>query len=120
MRKLQCLLIGLLILTQFACGQKDGKTYDLVIRSANIINTYTGKVAENQSIAIMGDSIAAIAGYEAAKGWKAGREVDAEGKFVIPGLWDMHVHFGGGDSLITDNKNLLPLYIANGVTGKPL
>ncbi len=28
----------------------------------------------------------------------------------------MHVHFGGGDTLITANKNLLPLYIANGVT----
>ncbi|MGB5316890.1 MAG: amidohydrolase family protein [Robiginitalea sp.] len=35
---------------------------------------------------------------------------------MIPGLWDMHVHFGGGDTLISENKNLLPLYIANGVT----
>jgi len=36
--------------------------------------------------------------------------VDATGKFLIPGLWDMHVHTGRRDIF-------LPLYIANGVTG---
>jgi len=35
--------------------------------------------------------------------------VDATGKFVIPGLWDMHVHWY--------LKDYLPLFIANGVTG---
>jgi cytosine/adenosine deaminase-related metal-dependent hydrolase len=35
--------------------------------------------------------------------------VDATGKFVIPGLWDMHVHW--------NLKDYLPLFIANGVTG---
>jgi cytosine/adenosine deaminase-related metal-dependent hydrolase len=35
--------------------------------------------------------------------------VDATGKFVIPGLWDMHVHWY--------LKEYLPLFIANGVTG---
>jgi imidazolonepropionase-like amidohydrolase len=34
----------------------------------------------------------------------------------MPGLWDMHVHFGGGPELIEENKNLLPLYVAYGVT----
>ena len=38
------------------------------------------------------------------------------GKFVMPGLWDMHVHFGGGAELIEENKALLPLYVAYGVT----
>jgi imidazolonepropionase-like amidohydrolase len=35
--------------------------------------------------------------------------VDATGKFLIPGLWDMHVH--------PYQKDYLPLFIANGVTG---
>jgi len=34
---------------------------------------------------------------------------DASGKFLIPGLWDMHVHWYDSD--------YLPLFIANGVTG---
>lgn len=35
--------------------------------------------------------------------------IDARGKFLIPGLWDMHVH--------THNTDFLSLYVANGVTG---
>jgi imidazolonepropionase-like amidohydrolase len=34
---------------------------------------------------------------------------DATGKFLIPGLWDMHVHWY--------DRECLPLFIANGVTG---
>jgi imidazolonepropionase-like amidohydrolase len=34
----------------------------------------------------------------------------------MPGLWDMHVHFGGGEELIEENKNLLPVYVAYGIT----
>ena len=36
--------------------------------------------------------------------------VDCRGKFVIPGLWDMHTH-------TWNSKNFFPLLIANGVTG---
>ena len=35
--------------------------------------------------------------------------IDASGKFLIPGLWDMHIHWY--------DKNYLPLFVANGVTG---
>ena len=34
----------------------------------------------------------------------------------MPGLWDMHVHFGSGPELIEENKALLPLYVAHGIT----
>jgi imidazolonepropionase-like amidohydrolase len=36
-------------------------------------------------------------------------EIDGTGKFLIPGLWDMHVHWY--------DENYLPLFLANGVTG---
>jgi hypothetical protein len=35
--------------------------------------------------------------------------IDATGKFLIPGLWDMHVHWS--------DKEFLSLFLANGVTG---
>lgn len=100
-------------MAQLAAAQS---RYDVVIHAVNILNVSTGEVAKNQSIAIRADTIAAIATTESAKKWQARQTVQAAGKYVIPGLWDMHVHFGGGDTLIDENKNLLPLYIANGVT----
>ena len=36
--------------------------------------------------------------------------IDATGKFLIPGLWDVHVH-------ITSPEIVFPLLIANGITG---
>ena len=36
--------------------------------------------------------------------------IDATGKFLIPGLWDMHVH-------ITAPQIMFPLLVANGITG---
>src|ERR1700761_1675486 len=43
--------------------------------------------------------------------------VNARGKYLIPGLWDMHVHEVFGDWLPRDEKVVLPLFVANGVTG---
>jgi imidazolonepropionase-like amidohydrolase len=38
------------------------------------------------------------------------RVIDGTGKFVIPGLWDMHVHF------MNAGRSALPVFLANGVT----
>src|SRR5712692_9495163 len=61
------------------------------------------------SVVIRDHRIIAI-GQTSAASLKDAEIVDATGKFLIPGFWDMHVHTGRGDIF-------LPLYIANGVTG---
>lgn len=43
--------------------------------------------------------------------------VDGRGKFLIPGLWDMHVHEVFGDWLPRNEKVVPPLFVANGITG---
>ncbi|MEW5684351.1 MAG: amidohydrolase family protein [Pseudomonadota bacterium] len=89
---------------------------DLLIRHANIIDVATGKVAADRMVAVRGEDIVAVGADKDAAGFTASRTVDATGKFVTPGLWDMHVHFGGGPELIQENKDLLPLYLAHGIT----
>ncbi len=108
--------VGAMLVANLSLAQNSKLRYDVVVHSVNIVNTYSGKVTESQSIAIRGDSIVAIADSKSAGKWKAKKHLRAAGKYVIPGLWDMHVHFGGGDTLIDENKNLLPLFIANGIT----
>ncbi len=46
-----------------------------------------------------------------------GMHVNGSGKFLIPGLWDMHVHMVFGDWFPRGKEVTLPLFIANGVTG---
>ncbi|HEX2662853.1 MAG TPA: amidohydrolase family protein [Candidatus Acidoferrum sp.] len=43
--------------------------------------------------------------------------LDARGQYLIPGLWDMHVHSAFGDWFPGGRDIILPLFIANGVTG---
>jgi imidazolonepropionase-like amidohydrolase len=45
-------------------------------------------------------------------------QFDARGKFLTPGLWDMHTHVAGISADPAWSKNvLLPLLVANGITG---
>ena len=46
-----------------------------------------------------------------------GNHVDGSGKFLIPGLWDMHVHMVFGDWFPRGKEVTLPLFAANGITG---
>jgi hypothetical protein len=80
---------------------------DLLIRNATIIDVATGRATPQRSILIHNSQIAAIGPSIHAP--KATRIIDASGKFVIPGLWDMHVHLTA--------RNQLPAYPLHGVTG---
>lgn len=88
---------------------------DLLIRHATVVDVIAGKLRADRAIAVRGDRIVAIEPDAKAARFNAQRSIDASGKYAIPGLWDMHVHFGGGDKLIEENKNLLPLYVAHGI-----
>lgn len=82
---------------------------------ANLIDVVTGRVTTDQSIATRGDTIVRLGSSTSLRTLSATRRIDATGKYVIPALWDMHVHFGGGAALIAENRALLPLYTAHGI-----
>jgi imidazolonepropionase-like amidohydrolase len=68
----------------------------------------------NQTVVISGNHIVGL-GPTATMALPAGsRVIKARGKFLLPGLWDMHAHLPD-DS--TTRAVMLPLYLANGVTG---
>ncbi len=88
-----------------------------IVRHVAVIDVESGQILHNQAVAWRDGTIVAVgADAQIAKTWRTGAQVDGKGRYLIPGLWDMHVHFGGGPELIEENKALLPLYIANGVT----
>jgi imidazolonepropionase-like amidohydrolase len=88
---------------------------DLLITDANVVDVISGRILPKRSLATRGDTIIAIGGDEVARTVRARQTVNAAGGYVIPGLWDMHVHFGGGDTLIAENRALMPLYVAHGI-----
>lgn len=90
---------------------------DLIIRHATVVDVEHSISRADQAVVVRGEDIVAVGDDHAiSREWSATRRIDGTGHFLIPGLWDMHVHFGGGPDLIEENKALLPLYIAHGIT----
>ena len=90
---------------------------DLVIRNTTIIDVARGRSVSGQAVAVRGARIVSAGpDRQVARRYSPAREIDGRGKFVMPGLWDMHMHFGGGPELVEENKALLPVYVAFGVT----
>lgn len=90
---------------------------DLIIHHATVVDVEHARTVPGQSVVVRGDDIVAVGDDRAiARAWTAPHRIQAKGRYLIPGLWDMHVHFGGGPDLIEENKALLPLYIAHGIT----
>lgn len=97
----------------FAC--QENPKVDLLIKNVNIVDIEGDSVLNSQYVLIRQDTIFAI-GDETLDGqYNPTETIDGEGKFLMPGLWDNHVHFGGAE-YIDENDQLLPLYLAFGVT----
>ena len=111
MRILRILLLALPLLTLAAKAQQT-----LTITHVTVIDTVTGKTQPNTTVMVQGNRITGIAPSTSIVA-KAGQIVDGTGEFLIPGLWDMHTHVYF-DSTAADGTDLvLPLFLANGITG---
>ncbi|UZR97437.1 amidohydrolase family protein [Chondrinema litorale] len=102
--------------TLFACKKEQPTKFDILILNAQIIDVEQGEVIPNLLIGISQDTIQLVDDMSNKEMYDATEILDAKNKFVMPGLWDMHVHFRGGEALIKENKNLLPLFLAYGIT----
>lgn len=89
------------------------------IEHVTIVGIDGARAMGNATVVIAGERIAWVGPSRRARLATAVRRVDGRGKFLIPGLWDMHVHiFNNRSNPGTDNHaRYFPLFIANGVTG---
>src|SRR5208283_1188862 len=89
----------------------------LVITDVNIVNVRTGEILPDQVVIIEGNRIVAAGPRRSARYPRNAPSVNAKGGYLIPGLWDMHVHLAFGDWFPNAEQTSLPLFIANGITG---
>ncbi len=84
--------------------------HDCIITNVNIADVNTGKILKNKTLAIDNNRISAIYDNEIVSS-ESTIVIDGKGKYLIPGLWDMHAHYKWS------HVDLDPLLIANGITG---
>ncbi len=97
-------------------GQSTARTNALAITSVNVIDvaatTPAAAVRKNQTVIVTQGRITSIGDAKTTAPPPDAALVDGSGKYLIPGLWDMHAHVLSP----IKRKTFLPLYIANGVT----
>jgi imidazolonepropionase-like amidohydrolase len=82
-----------------------------VITNVSVVAMTSEEILENRDVVITGGRITAIVEAGTYSPGGGDRVIDGNGKYLIPGLADMHVHL-----YIFDEGDELPLFIANGVT----
>lgn len=114
MRKIAGTMLTLGLITSVHAADKIAA--DLVLTKATLIDVAGGKTVTGKSVVLKGDSILAVVDDKQLSQYAAKKTISLPGKYLMPGLWDTHVHFGGGPALIQENKHLLQLYLAYGIT----
>ena len=82
------------------------------ITGVSVIDATQSTPRMNQTVVVRGNRIVAVGPAASTAVPRGAVVVDGRGKYVIPGLWDMHVHM-----VVVRGRDLLPMYVANGVTG---
>jgi hypothetical protein len=88
-----------------------------VLQHVNIIDATGSPVQSDMTVIIKGNLIISIGKTSKTKIPQNAFVIDASGRYLIPGLWDMHVHVFNNVSKTPPDESDFSLYVANGVTG---
>ncbi|MEK6279375.1 MAG: amidohydrolase family protein [Acidobacteriota bacterium] len=107
--KLRIVLLLILPVLLLARAKPDRIQTPIAFTHVTIVDVTGAASKRDRTVVITGDRISAIGDSANISVPADAKVVDATGKFLIPGLWDMHVHWYVRDTFT--------LFIANGVTG---
>jgi imidazolonepropionase-like amidohydrolase len=105
-KSLTALILSFLVIT--ACGDDEKIT---AFKNVHLVPMTAEKIVENQTVLIKGDRIFKIDPSSQIEISRNTRVIDGRGKYLIPGLADMHVHLRNDWPL-----SQLDMYLAHGVT----
>ena len=112
--QLRALLLAAALLA--SVGPASAQT--VTIDNVTIVDVTNGRLQSRRTIVIEGTRIVRI--ETATQSTRAAATLDGTGMFVIPGLWDMHIHaYFTNDTarFHSTSEVMLPLFVVNGVTG---
>jgi len=94
-----------------------GPDTPIAITHVTVIDATGAPAQSDMTVIISNRTIADVGRSSAVVIPKSVVILDARGKYLIPGLWDMHVHEIFGEWIPEDEKITPALFVLNGVTG---
>jgi imidazolonepropionase-like amidohydrolase len=109
---LLCLALATQPLPSDSASQDTGAG-SIYIAHVTVVDTESGNESPDQTVVISGNRISQVKASKDVNPQAGSKVVDGTGKYLIPGLWDMHVHAVFSERL----DSMLPMFVANGVLG---
>ena len=106
-------IFGFCLVASAAIGCTTSRTVieaDYVFENVNVVAMSEEDVLANKAVAVRNGEIIAILDQASADNIEASTRIDAAGKYLMPGLTDMHIH------MRMDPQAAFNLFLANGVT----
>ena len=109
--------VAMLVLVTSACGGPDTLIAgDVAFVNVNVVPMDGERVLEEQAVIIEDGRIVAIGSADEIGPQEGVDVIEADDLYLVPGLTEMHAHLPDPRQSDIDIKNLLFLYVANGVT----
>lgn len=112
------ILTYVLLLAAFASHSQaliSSTNQQIVFEDVNVIPMDKEKVLEHQSVVIKNGRITALGRHDGVEYEQSALIIDARGKYLMPGLAEMHAHVPPNDDL-ESMKEVLKLFALNGIT----
>ena len=112
-------VVALSLMGVVTCGGGEPVTLvdgDIAFVNVNVLPMDAERVIENHTVVVENGHITALGSSDEIELAVGVETVEADGQYLMPGLTEMHGHLPNPQMSDQDTKNLLFLYIANGVT----
>jgi imidazolonepropionase-like amidohydrolase len=114
-------LVSILCLLLLACAHARART--VAIRGVTVVDVVDGSLSPEHTVLVAGNRIAAVGPVREVAVPDEAEVVEAAGRYLIPGLWDMHVHSVANVAVDRSHVSVaaqdwhFSLFLAHGVTG---
>jgi imidazolonepropionase-like amidohydrolase len=109
-------------LTFFLSCQLPAQAPPTAITGINVVDVVRGEIHAGQTVVIVNGIIDAIGPSDSVNIPAGAARIPGDGRYLMPGLWDMHVHLRSDQKnptvrLIDENAALLDVFLPNGIVG---
>ncbi len=111
-----CGLLGLLLWGMLACRAQPMTEPITAFVHVNVLPMDRDTVLRDQTVLVRGSRIVAVGPAAFVEIPEGARRIDGTGRYLMPGLAEMHGHVPGGNAPAQYVEDVMWLYVANGVT----
>ena len=114
---MRTVLAAIALLASAACASAQAPASTIAITNVSVIPMDTERVLEHQTVIIRDGLIAEVGAAADVRVPDGALNIDGRGKYLMPGLSEMHAHVPGGPNATPQAvRDVMFLYLANGIT----